>query len=571
MSPRVLQALARVCPPGAPEVERYLRRCGGVGQEVSLPLADEAGVDETIEAAWRERPADGRVYTPRRTADRLLSELGYPGEGEGWLLDPSCGAGVFLLQAAERLAERFAARGLAPLQVALAVLAGVRGVDLDPEAVALARVLLGAAVAARLPDPEALAELPVPLVLCGDALEPETTAAWMEREPPRWIAGNPPYLEAKRMPSAQRATLRAAWRGRLFGAWDLYVLFLERALEWRPPGGVVGFVLPNKVLVARYAQDLRARLLAQGLLRGVIDLSEEEVFTRVGVYPVLLLLGEGPARYRSALGSTEGVEVPYALPLRLIDPPVLFTLDHPALPGLLDRLLRQHPPLGEALEVRSTVSFHQRGLRERYVRPGDALPEGIPYLGGRSYARRSEVRPFHLDWSGYRIDPAAWGLPGHPLPTRDRFAQPKIIFCQHARSMVAAADPAGRFVTKDVFPVAIPRQGGEARLLALTAVLGSRVFSVLYSLFFRGIQVGGRYLHFLPLYLRAVPLPTLSDADCEALAALGVLVGEGSEEAQELLDGRVEALYRLSPEEARVVRRWADEVLGFGGDPRARR
>ena len=40
-------------------------------------------------------------------------------------------------------------------------------------------------------------------------------------------------------------------------------------------------------------------------------------------------------------------------------------------------------------------------------------------------------------------------------------------------------------------------------------MLNSRVVSVVYWLLFRGIQIGGGYLHFLPVYLRRLPVDIL--------------------------------------------------------------
>jgi hypothetical protein len=151
------------------------------------------------------------------------------------------------------------------------------------------------------------------------------------------------------------------------------------------------------------------------------------------------------------------------------------------------------------------------------------------------------------------------------------FRRPKVIYCQHAVGMVAACDPSGRFVTKDVYPVALPRDGRVATAHALTALFNSRLFSAVYSLFFRGIQVGGGYLHFLPVYLKRMPLPRLGEDPRSALVEAGAAVARGDKGSQAVLDALVFALYGVEGEARQALWDYADEHLGFDGDPLERR
>lgn len=567
-----------------PAASAWLARCAGVDVG-ELPGPSTAAVDDVLDAAWRGPTPEGvygRVYTPREVARQLLLESSFPDAhaATGHLVDPACGGGIFLLVSAELRRDALRGAGLSARQVALRLLETTHGLDLDPDAVTLARLLLGLEVARGLgrAGPDVFDALPLPSVHQGDAMD-RATAERLRHVTgllgPRWVVGNPPYLEAKRMPKALRDAVRARFPHRLKGAWDLYMAFLELSLELVAEGGTVGLVLPNKFLVARYGEAARARLLHEGWLRAVVDMAELDVFRKVGVYPVLVVLRRGEPALRSVWRVGPDVElgrapltatpVPYALLQAVADPPVVFTLPDGPLGAMAGRLVRTHPRLGDQVEVRSTVSFHVTGMRERYVRPGAELADGLPYLGGRSYARRNEVRPFRIRWAGFRIryDREALAAEGNPVPPPELFQRPKVVYCQHARSLVAAADPQGRYVTKDVFPVALPQRPTAQAAFALAALLNSRLLSTLYSLFFRGIQVGGRTLHFLPVYLRRLPLPELSLDDELDLAAAGRAVAGDEPGAQDGLDALVARLYGLAEAEAAAVRGYADAWLEF--------
>ncbi len=564
-----------------PERAAWVAEAAGI--ELPDPVAHD-GVDDLVDAAldavWQhdtDRSTElGQVFTPRAVARQLLLEAEL--DLEGHLLDPSCGGGIFLVEALRlRMSQRLA-RGEQLREALIAELGSVHGVDIDPGAVRLARAVLALEVARRL-DPVGL---PLPDVRCADALElPGADPVGVG--PLRWVVGNPPYLEAKRMDNARRRDLKAAFGGRLRGAWDLYIAFVERGLECLDERGVLGFVLPNKVLVARYAEHLRDRLLAAGRARALVDLSSLPIFRRVGVYPVLFVAGPTGGACRTAFGVTTAqplgeapladVQLPHEVWRATGPGGVWFTLPDKDWVQVLSELASL-PALRDVAEVRSTCSFHHKGMRERFVRPEAELPNGLPYLGGRSYLRRHEVHPFGFDWQGFAIDwqPEVWRAERNSLPPLEIFDGPKVVICQHARGVVAAADPAGRWVSKDVYPVVIPRERSAEQAQALTGLLNSRVASVIYALRHRGIQVGGAYLHVLPVFLHRLPVPVWTPELVAELARLTRAVAEsGSVAAFEALDGAVMVAYGLRSAQIERVRAWADTHLGFGEAVFARR
>ena len=130
--------------------------------------------------------------------------------------------------------------------------------------------------------------------------------------------------------------------------------------------------------------------------------------------------------------------------------------------------------------------------------------------------------------------------------------------------MVATPDLKGELVTKDTYPVAIPlREQTDDEVLMLSAIMNSRVFTLLYHLMFRGIAIGADYLHFLPIYLRDVPMPTPSKRQKATLVEHAKKAVAGDKEACAHIDKLVFKLYQIREKESKAVITYTDDYLGW--------
>ncbi len=185
----------------------------------------------------------GEFYTPDWLAEAIVDEV-IDAPHEQRVLDPSCGSGTFLFHALRRM---LAANQ--PEPAAIAELVGrVRGIDLHPVAVALAKVTYLLALGReRLVHPER--ESFAPPVRLADAM---TSAP----EPVDLLIGNPPWLAYRYMDATQQASFRAQsearglWRGASQATHqDLSALFVARVVcSHLEVGGRFAFVMPNAAL-----------------------------------------------------------------------------------------------------------------------------------------------------------------------------------------------------------------------------------------------------------------------------------------------------------------------------------
>ncbi len=246
--------------------------------------------------------------------------------------DPACGDGAFLVEVVAQLAEAVVAAGGGDLEVARAQVGArcVHGLDIDADAVQLARRATGAPAAA---------------IGVGNAL----AHAW----PARFdlVLGNPPYIRQEHL--VDKAALGAF--ASYSGVADLYVYFIELAHRI---GRRYCFVTPNKWLTAEYGRPLRTFLAAQGSVEGVVDLGTSALFD-VAAYPCVVwgTVGASPQPIRA---SRADARCPAALALAAAGMPHPrsrwaagpWHIDTDADRDLLDRLARDHRPFGTLYPAR---------------------------------------------------------------------------------------------------------------------------------------------------------------------------------------------------------------------------
>ena len=430
--PRLRRGERRVPRARAARVGRGSARSASAALAAELATFDWDGVEDHAGRVLQEfraaadRKRHGAFYTPRAVIAQLLDALPIPLDGAR-VLDPACGSGEFLIEAARRGAH-------------------VCGADVDGEAAAVAafRVACGGGDAGGI----------VPGNLLHD---PERIAGAFDA-----VIGNPPYVRFHNLAAAERAVLQARFETAT-GQFDLFAPFLELALARVRPGGAVAFVLPALVLRgARYAA-LRRFLLARAHVEAVIE-HGDGVFEGVLAPTCVLVLRrhasapDGAAtcviRWRTPSGGQ--VRVDGAAWRR--DPHAAFAPVTAAAASLLARLeslprLRSLAELGRGAEIgRSHPALSDR--------PGAA--GAVPCLTG------SDVEPWRAR-SRRWLDPR--GLAKRLFPEERRA---RVLVRETGARLTAVAVEEGTAATRSLFHV-VPHDPAELPLDHLLAWLHSSV------------------------------------------------------------------------------------------------
>lgn len=105
------------------------------------------------------------------------------------------------------------------------------------------------------------------------------------------VIGNPPYLDSENM-SKNLPDIRKACKMKFKtakGNWDMFVVFIEQGLNVLKKGGMISYVIPNKLIGADYTESLRELLVNYKIIQ-LRDYSTIEVFKDADVYPITFLL-----------------------------------------------------------------------------------------------------------------------------------------------------------------------------------------------------------------------------------------------------------------------------------------
>jgi hypothetical protein len=420
----------------------------------------------------------GAVYTPpwvvRRVVRRTLAPLTEGVDPERILalrvLDPACGSASFLLGAYDHLEraildwfaahprdhrrtqflmERDDGPGLSASTVRRIIDGCLFGVDIDAEAVEVARMSLALRLLERCARDEA--EEPKDLlagigknIRHGNSLvEPDILglgfdAGAVKRTMPfRWsdpkygfgeiihaggfdaVVGNPPYIEVKRykewMPDMYRYLKEGGrYETATEGKTDISMPFMERAVKLLRPGGRLGFIIQNRFFKTEYGALARRWLRRNSLLESVDDFRDIQIFAGRTTYTAILVLqpGSRSCKYRSfadhAGAAADRPSGHATVKLDDLDDGV-WSLDQPDLLDVHRELARRHGTIGQHQEMSISVGLQTLygklyqlqavavGPRTVRARNGEAAEAVFERKALRPLCRNRGFYPFRRD------------------------------------------------------------------------------------------------------------------------------------------------------------------------------
>ena len=275
-----------------------------------------------------ERKRKGQFYTPAQVVNYILDEVGYKGPGiiGKRALDPACGSGRFLVEAARRLVVELKKQpGLSSKEIVNERVRGsLFGLDINRFACFLAEVNLLVQVLDLMKDDERFTverfhiyptntllpreREPEVLVGRGNGLVYETEAAELIKgrgyNPALrldfrggfdWVFGNPPYVRAD---SPGVATLRGRIQatGRyqtLYKKWDLFIPFIEFALWELADGGKHSFIVSDAYQTEEYARQSRDKMLRETTIESLTFAPEVKFFDEAQVHNLIYAIRRG--------------------------------------------------------------------------------------------------------------------------------------------------------------------------------------------------------------------------------------------------------------------------------------
>jgi adenine-specific DNA-methyltransferase len=191
-------------------------------------------------------------FTPPFLAHHAIDALTNAGIklGQHRILDPASGGAAFLVPLAARIATLERGRGKRAKEIIQSINGTLHGVEIDTGIAGLSQALL-----ANLLDTE--------IGMSGLNLNGMIENANMLRldRPGHLydaVIGNPPYGRILRPSSSLLTRYRAVISD---GYVNLYALFVEQALQWVRPGGIICLIIPMSFVGGPYFAALRKRII----------------------------------------------------------------------------------------------------------------------------------------------------------------------------------------------------------------------------------------------------------------------------------------------------------------------
>ena len=548
---------------------------------------DELGIDD-------EEYARGRKGRQKKTIQELDTKLDVYRD---WLLslticDPACGSGAFLNQAldyliaehryVDELESKLLGQSIVFKDIGDHILErNIYGVDINEESVEIARLSLWLRTATKGRKLNDLSGN----IKCGNSLidDPAVAGAkafdWKKEFPAVFakggfdvVIGNPPYLRVQGL--RENFEKESKFFEKEFksatGRFDIYVLFIERALRLIAPIGKACYILPHKFMVSDFGHGVRALLVEERAVESVIHFGSELVFADASTYTCILTLSFKHDRISYKKLSPDLLQLPFgfeSLDARglsgepwvlqnAFDDKIIDKLSQSGVPlddlflhisrgvvtGADDIFILEGTVQGDTFIAKSKLNQESISIEAALVKPvimGDGLARYCALSNERfllyphKLTNRTEpisalemARSFPLAFDylsnfrdmlvakkvKYKTNPEQW-LALHNSRDIRQFESDKIIAPYLSKGGQMTIDRNG-YYTNDKCTCLIPKSGVSQSLEFFLGVLNSNL--LWYYLRMRSSEYAGGYFAFTSTYLKPFPVPIGLHPDIEA-------------------------------------------------------
>ena len=242
------------------------------------------------------------------------------------------------------------------------------------------------------------------------------------------VIGNPPYIRIQAMQewaSGQVKFFNRKYRSAGKGNYDIYVVFVERALGLLNGKSRLGYILPSKFFVTDYGEGIRQIVCEKQALLQLVDFGHLQIFEQATTYTCLLFLAgshQSSFEYKKATSQDDLKDMPFAIIQNsLTSKPWAFSDD--VNQKIIEKILIASQPLGQLptrigrgsssgaddvfiLKKENNELFTRQG--ERAVIESQLLREPIyaTYFGRfefRPVQKEVIIFPYEVGDSGYEL------------------------------------------------------------------------------------------------------------------------------------------------------------------------
>ncbi len=468
-----------------------------------------------------EKKIGGAYYTPTQLVGFVVENtVRVWGEELPTVLDPACGGGFFLLAAYQELLDgrsQNMGRSLTRAEREQILLDCIHGVDINPQAVTVTQLSL----LLKLLENQSPSQQPLPdlnrNIHCGNAVIGEdfewndssqsNPLSWQKAFPNvlqsggfNIVIGNPPYIDSEWM-----TKYLPGWRQyctnhykSATGNWDLFCVFIEKALMLCRSDGLISLVVPNKLASAEYASGARSLLTTTSQIITLHDYSQSAAFG-AAVYPLVFVARKGTGQLDQQQLDQQEPGAVWAIAATVQQS------------QLLDRLRDQFPKLEAIAQVNGAATVAEAYAMQELIEEGQPQEEGqsnhhLRMVNSGTIDRYCFLwgkKPMRYLGQSY-LHPVIVKSDRLPPKRLQQAKQPKIIVSGMTQRLECAIDKDGSFLAGKSTSIIFASQ--MCNLYYLLGVLNSRLVSFYLKSYFSGNTLKGNYLRIGSPQLRQIPI-----------------------------------------------------------------
>ena len=533
------------------------------------------------------RKEHGIYYTPvyivdyivRSTLGELLKDKKVDVE-KIRVLDPACGSGSFLIKAYDVFSEYYRKNDKDYNQTQLDFKTGtpfarkvkilqnnIFGVDLDKQAVEIAQLNLLLKLAEkghRLPLLEQN-------IKCGNSLIDDEKVAgdkafkWndefgeiMKEGGFNVVIGNPPYIDSEEMVRTQ-PELREAYTNiysTARGNWDIFCIFLEKGLRLLRDGGFLGMIIPNKLLSANYALEIR-KFIQNYTIVAIRDYSRIAVF-QASVYPIVIIIKkESPKRnkFRAELMESyaDGVRVSSFREIEqqkdLQTPQNTWAhIFGESGKRIMDKILANSELLENVGEVSGAASVSEAYELKSIIKELSSQSSYFRFVNTGTIDRYSSLwgvfKTTYIKTSYYKPVVSKEDLRKFSDKRYEQAQETKIIIAGMTKRLECYLDE-GHCLAGKSTTIVLPRRINPKVLLA---ILNSKLLTFIYKNLFKSLSLAGGFMRVGPPQIKKLPIKIVLDTDEQAMIKLVDKMLSLNKRLNEIYDKRTDEHVKIDEE-----------------------
>lgn len=385
------------------------------------------------------------------------------------------------------------------------------------------------------------------------------------------VIANPPYVDSEEMvrsSSALRQHCSENYKSAR-GNWDLFIPFVELGSSLAGNNGGFTFILPNKIIAAKYAKALR-KLIASKVIE-IRDYSQVRVFKEADVYPITLIASNNPymssAQVRmSTMNSENGIPIAENVVSREMfanseNWDVFFTSDKNLI-SVIDKM-RKYSELDKIAHVSGAATVSE-AYKLKNILLDDKLSMDLRF----KFINTGTIDRYRSLWG---VKTTQYIKDRYSLPSINReslnelFHQrylestsPKIIIGGMTKILECYYD-CGQYLAGKSTTIVFD---SSVNLKYLLGLLNSKLMSVFYSVFYNSLSLSGGFFRIGPPQVKQLPIAIGSKEQISSVIKLvdqiHVLINEKSDsrtnELEEQVDALVYEIYGLTDEEVITIK-----------------